>query len=71
VDGRRFMAHYELQVEKAQRVPAEELAEGMVGFRLVDEADAADADTADDTEAPAPVQSKQAKPARTSKRKAA
>jgi hypothetical protein len=71
VDGRRFMAHYELQVEKAQRFPAEELAEGMVGFRLVDEVDAADADTADDTEAPAPVQSKQTKPARTTKRKAA
>jgi hypothetical protein len=72
VDGRRFMAHYELQVEKAQRFPAEELAEGMVGFRLVDEVDTADADTASDTtETPAPVQSKQAKPARTSKRKAA
>jgi hypothetical protein len=74
VDGRRFMAHYELQVEKAQRFPAEELAEGMVGFRLVDEVDAADTaaagdDTADDTEAP--VESKKQKPARSTKRKAA
>ena len=74
VDGRRFMAHYELQVEKAQRFPAEELAEGMVGFRLVDEVDAADADTAttaDDTEAPAPAPVKKQKPARSTKRKAA
>jgi hypothetical protein len=70
VDGRRFMAHYELQVEKAQRFPAEELADGMVGFRLVDEVDAADAETASDTtEAPAPA--KKSKPARTTKRKAA
>jgi hypothetical protein len=75
VDGRRFMAHYELQVEKAQRFPAEELADGMVGFRLVDEVDTADADTADDTEAqapaPAPAPAKKSKPARTTKRKAA
>jgi hypothetical protein len=72
VDGRRFMAHYELQVEKAQRFPAEELADGMVGFRLVDEADAADTDTGDadkGTEAPAPA--KKAKPARSTNRKAA
>jgi hypothetical protein len=71
VDGRRFMAHYELQVEKAQRFPAEELADGMVSFRLVDEVDTAAADTADDTEAPAPVPAKKQKPARTTKRKAA
>ena len=72
VDGRRFMAHYELQVEKAQRFPAEELAEGMVGFRLVDEVDAADADASDDaTEAPAPTPAKKQKPARSTKRKAA
>lgn len=70
VDGRRFMAHYELQVEKAQRFPAEELTEGMVGFRLGDEVDAADTAAADDdTESPAPA--KQPKPARTTKRKAA
>jgi hypothetical protein len=69
IDGRRFMAHYELQVDKAQRFPAEELADGMVGFRMSDEVDTTA--TADDTEAPAPVQSKQAKPARTTKRKAA
>jgi hypothetical protein len=71
VDGRRFMAHYELQVEKAQCFPAEELAEGMVGFRLVDEVETADADTAaaDDTEALAPA--KKSKPARSTKRKAA
>jgi hypothetical protein len=72
VDGRRFMAHYELQVEKAQRFPAEELAEGMVGFWLVDEVDTADDDTADDdTEAPAPAPAKKSKPARTTKRTAA
>jgi hypothetical protein len=74
VDGRRFMAHYELQVEKAQRFPAEELAEGMVGFRLVDEVDTADADIPDDdegTEAQAPAPAKKAKPARSTKRKAA
>jgi hypothetical protein len=70
VDGRRCIAHYELQVEKAQRFPAEELGEGLVGFRLVDEVDAADADTADNsTEAPAPA--KKQKPARSTKRKAA
>jgi hypothetical protein len=70
VDGRRFMAHYELQVEKAQRFPAEELADGMVGFRLVDEVDAADSETASDTtEAPAPA--KKSKPARSTKRTAA
>jgi hypothetical protein len=70
VDGRRFMAHYELQVEKAQRFPAEELAEGMVGFRLVDVVDAVDTGTADkDTETPAPA--KKSKPARSTKRKAA
>jgi hypothetical protein len=71
VDGRRFMAHYELQVEKAQKFPAEELAEGMVGFRLVDEVDTADAASDDDTETPAPAASKKQKPARTTKRKAA
>ena len=71
VDGRRFMAHYELQVEKAQRFPAEELADGMVGFRLVGEVDSGDTDAADDTEAPAPVESKKQKPARSTKRKAA
>lgn len=70
MDGRRFMAHYELQVEKAQRFPAEEMAEGMVGFRMSDEATAADT-TDEGTEAPAPVQSKQTKPARSTKRKAA
>jgi hypothetical protein len=70
VDGRRFMAHYDVKVDKAQRFPAEELAEGMVGFRLVDEVDAADAATADaDTEAPAPA--KKSKPTRSTKRKAA
>jgi hypothetical protein len=72
VDGRRFMAHYELQVEKAQRFPAEELAEGMVGFRLVGEVDEAETATADDdTETPAPAPAKKSKPARTAKRKAA
>jgi hypothetical protein len=71
VDGRRFMAHYELQVEKAQRFPAEELADGMVGFRLVDEVDEAETATADDdTETPA-APAKKSKPARTTKRKAA
>ena len=71
VDGRRFMAHYDVKVEKAQRFPAEELAEGMVGFRMTDELTAADTETADDTEAPAPAPAKKSKPARTTKRKAA
>jgi hypothetical protein len=34
VDGRRFLAHHGLKVEKARRFPAEELGDGMVGFRL-------------------------------------
>jgi hypothetical protein len=72
VDGRRFMAHYELQVEKAQRFPAEALGDGMVGYRMSDEAtaaDTADDESQDDTEAPAPA--KKQKPARSVKRKAA
>ena len=34
VDGRRFLAHHGLKVEKAQRFPAERFGEGLVGFRF-------------------------------------
>jgi hypothetical protein len=34
VDGRRFLAHHGLKVEKAQRFPAEAFGDGMVGFRF-------------------------------------
>jgi hypothetical protein len=34
VDGRRFLGHYGLKVEKAQRFPAEAFGEGLVGFRF-------------------------------------
>jgi hypothetical protein len=34
VDGRRFLAHHGLKVEKAQRFPAEAFGDGLVGFRI-------------------------------------
>jgi hypothetical protein len=34
VDGRRFLSHHGLKVDKAQRFPAEAFGEGMVGFRF-------------------------------------
>jgi hypothetical protein len=34
VDGRRFLSHHGLKVEKAQRFPAEEFGKGLVGFRF-------------------------------------
>ena len=70
VDGRRFMAHYELQVEKAQRFAAEELAEGMVGFRFGEAAgDTRDAEDQAPTMEEAPAATR--KPVRATKRKAA
>jgi len=34
VDGRRFLNHHVLKLEKAQRLSAEALGDGMVGFHL-------------------------------------
>jgi hypothetical protein len=46
VDGRRFLGHHGLKVEKARRFPAEELGDGMVGFRLTGERSEDDNQTA-------------------------
>ena len=59
VDGRRFLGHHGLKVEKARRFPAESFGEGLVGFRFP-KAETAAQDT--------PSAAK--KPARTTKRKA-
>ena len=71
VDGRRFLAHHGVQVEKAQRFPAESFGKGLVGFRFGEAAsDTRERDTAD--EAPAKVDTPTAtrKPTRAVKRKA-
>jgi hypothetical protein len=57
VDGRRFLAHHGLKVEKARRFPAEEFGKGLVGFRF--------------PESKGEGQTAETKPARTSKAKAA
>jgi hypothetical protein len=45
VDGRRFLTHHGLKVEKAQRFPAEAFGEGMVGFRFPEGKGEADSQT--------------------------
>lgn len=37
VDGRRFLGHHGLKVEKARKFPAEAFGDGMVGFHLTGE----------------------------------
>jgi hypothetical protein len=68
VDGRRFLAHHGVTVEKAQSYPAEAFGEGIVGFRFGEDGTAA----SDDTPAPAKVEAPAPprKQARTAKRKA-
>ncbi len=70
VDGRRFLGHHGVKVEKARSFPAEAFGDGIVGFRFGEAA----SDTRDaENEAPAKVDAPVAtrKPARTAKRKAA
>jgi hypothetical protein len=66
VDGRRFLAHHGLKVEKAQRFPAEEFGDGMVGFRFPQGEGKGESQTA----APSESQTAGSKSARTGKRKA-
>jgi hypothetical protein len=44
VDGRRFLGHHGLKLEKAQRFLAEAFGDGMVGFRLPEGAAASEGD---------------------------
>jgi hypothetical protein len=69
VDGRRFLSHHGVQVEKARRFTAEEFGDGIVGFRFGEDGTA----STDETPAPAKVEAPTAtrKPSRTAKRKAA
>ena len=59
VDGRRFLSHHGLKVEKAQRFPAESFGDGLVGFRFPE------------AQGEAQTQATQGKTARTGKAKAA
>lgn len=69
VDGRRFLAHHGLKVEKAQRFPAEAFGKGLVGFRFngTDTGAKGQGQTPATSESPAA----ETKAARSSKRKAA
>jgi hypothetical protein len=70
VDGRRFLGHHGVRVEKARSFPAEAFGHGIVGFRFGE----GGSDTPDaDDEATAKVDGPTAtrKPARTAKRKVA
>jgi hypothetical protein len=62
VDGRRFLAHHGLKVEKAQRFPAEAFGKGLVGFRFPEAKGQAEGQTREPD---------QGKTARTGKAKAA
>jgi hypothetical protein len=62
VDGRRFLSHHGVQVDKAQRFPAEEFGKGLVGFRFPE------SETGGKGEAQTPAT--QGKSARTGKAKA-
>jgi hypothetical protein len=70
VDGRRFLAHHGVAVDKARSFPAEAFGDGIVGFRFGE--GASDAHDAEE-EATAKVSTSAAirKPVRTGKRKAA
>jgi hypothetical protein len=63
VDGRRFLTHHGLRVEKARTFPAEAVGDGIVGFSIPNTRDAAEGGSESQTAG--------AKAARTGKRKAA
>jgi hypothetical protein len=69
VDGRRFLAHHGVTVEKARSFPAEDFGEGIVGFRFnwTETASIEETPTPAKVDAPAATR----KPARTGKREAA
>jgi hypothetical protein len=76
VDGRRFLAHHGLKVEKAQRFPAESFGDGMVGFRFPESETEGKGESQSpakgesQTAAPSEGQTPKGKSARTGKRKA-
>ena len=69
VDGRRFLGHHGLKLEKAQRFSAEAFGDGMVGFHLPEAVAASDADPG--KSAKGADQTAKGKTARTAKQKAA
>ncbi len=69
VDGRRFLGHHGLKLEKAQRFPAEAFGDGMVGFHLPEAVAVSSADPGKTTKGA--DQTAKGKPARTAKQKAA
>jgi hypothetical protein len=70
VDGRRFLAHHGVTVEKARSFSAEVFGDGIVGFRL-GESGSDTPDTNDESSAKAETPTATRTPIRTSKRKAA
>ena len=66
VDGRRFLGHHELTVEKARTFPAEAFGDGIVGFSIPKSGTAIESQS----DAPATGATAASKPARTGKRKA-
>jgi hypothetical protein len=76
VDGRRFLGHHGLKVEKAQRFPAEEFGKGLVGFRFPESETEGKGESQSpakgESQSPAKGESQtpKGKSARTSKRKA-
>jgi len=69
VDGRRFLGHHDLKLEKAQRFTAEAFGDGMVGFHLPEGVGASDSDPGKSTKGA--DQTTKTKSARTAKPKAA
>jgi len=66
VDGRRFLTHHGLRVDKARTFPAEVVGDGIVGFSIPKTGAAAESQS----DAPATGATAASKPARTGKRKA-
>ena len=72
VDGRRFLSHHDVKVEKARSFPAESFGKGLVGFRFGEAAgDTQDRDTEDEAPAKVAAPAVTRKPVRTTKGKAA
>jgi len=69
VDGRRFLGHHGLKLERAQRFPAEAFGDGMVGFHLPEVVAASGGDPEKSTKGAEPAA--KGKTARTAKQKAA
>jgi len=69
VDGRRFLGHHGLKLDKARRFTAEAFGDGMVGFHLPEAVAAADGDTGKTTQGA--DQTAKGKTARTAKQKVA